>query len=179
MPGTITAPQPVSLTTSQGTSSANTTDQASQAGQQSSTFAPWQQQLQQLLPGMLSSFVQGGQVPTSLTAPPQEFAAANQQFTQNVAPGLVAQYGAGSPQLAQQQAYMNQNLAAQTYQQGVGNYLSGMGMLGGFATTPQGQTTAQTGQNTSQQNASGLGTTSTDVGGTILGMLLNALKGTI
>jgi hypothetical protein len=122
---------------------ANNVSSAKQQGgstsQQMNQYNPGQLQLQQLLPGMFSSALQGGEVPSFFTAPQAVFDAANANFRDSVAPGLVARFGAGSPQLAGLQARMNQDLAANLYQSGVGNFLNYLNSAGAYATTPMGQ----------------------------------------
>jgi len=122
------------------------TGQTGQASQQNQ-YTPQQQAAQGQLGNAYSGLV-NGQVPTQFTAPPSVISAWNQAFQQNVAPGLAAQYGAGSPQIGAQQSYGLGQLLANQYQQGLSNYSGALAGLGSYAMSPIGATSAnQTNQN--------------------------------
>jgi hypothetical protein len=141
-------------------------------------FTPQQQQLQGMLPGMLSGFLSGQQdIPAYMTAPPQVFKAYNDAFQKYTAPGIAAQFGAGSPQIGAQQSFGNQQLAAQLYQSGVNNWMQGLGLGGNWAYTPIGQNAANQASGQSQNNTFGGGIVDTTYGASILSTLLNALAG--
>jgi len=101
----------------------------------------------------LSGFTAGTSgVPTALTNPAGLQQAANDAFNQYATPGIAAQYGAGSPQIGAQQSMMDEQLAAQNYQSGVNNYLSGNNMLSNSAYNAVGQTGTGTGTQSANNN---------------------------
>ncbi len=119
-------------------------------------YTQGQQQLQGTLPQTLQSVLSGqSQVPDYFTAPPQVFKAYNDNFQQSVAPGIAAQFGAGSPQMASQQSIGNQNLAANLYQNGQGNYLNYLNSAANVAFNPVGQQTANSAANNWQSQNNG------------------------
>ena len=128
--------------------SSNATNNLNQASSQSGAqsqqsnnlYGAGQQNLQQQLPNLLSSFLQTGNLPGSFGAPSSVINAYNQNFQQSVAPGLAAQYGAGSPQIGSQQSLGLQQLLSNLYQTQSGNFnnLLNTGSQIGF--TPIGQT---------------------------------------
>ena len=136
---------------------------------QQNQFSGGQLNLQNLLPSLYSSFLQGN-IPSSFTSPSAPFAAYNSNFQNYVAPGLAAQYGAGSPQIGAQQAMGNQQLAGNLYQQGVSNYGNALSNAGGYGLTPTGYNTQQAGTGTTNQYGQGAGQTTTS--SSILGQLL-------
>ena len=109
------------------------------------------------------------------------FQAYNDAFNKYVAPGIASQYGAGSPQLGAQQSFGNEQLAAQLYQSGLGNFLQGQQLLGGYAFTPQGQNTnsASQGQQQNQfdQSSWNVGLNQTALGQSLLSLLLGRITG--
>jgi hypothetical protein len=90
-----------------------------QAQQQAQVYNPWQQSEQQQAGQAASSFLQTGNLPGTLGAPPAETQAYINNFNQNVAPQLAAQYGAGSPAIASQEALGLSQLAGSEYSQGI------------------------------------------------------------
>lgn len=138
------------------TGTQDTAQQQQQAGAQANQYTEGQQALQGQLPGMYSSLI-GGQVPTQFTAPQQLIDQYNRAFQANVAPGLAAQYGAGSPQIASQQSFGLGNLLANQYQQGIGNYQNALGQAAGYALSPVGSSNATQGNQTSQGTQQGTG----------------------
>jgi len=113
-----------------------------QTGTQSelSQYTDGQQQLQQQLPQTLQGLLNGStSVPSTFTAPPVAFQALNDQFQNTLLPQYAATYGAGSPQGLSQQAQQNENLAANLYQTGVGQYQNLLGQVQNTAFTPVGQ----------------------------------------
>src|SRR5262249_38788224 len=136
---------PVGFSSSQSTGTAASQQTGTNSGAQQNTFQPWQQQLQTLLPGLFQNYLKG-QVPSSFTAPQQLFDVANANFTKYQDPSLVAEFGAGSPQLAAQRGQMDANLAASQYNQGISNFQNALSSLVGTAMTPYGQTNNQQSQ---------------------------------
>lgn len=126
------------------------------SGSQANTYGAGQQGLQDQLGGLYSRYL-GGNVPTSFTEPQAAFNAFNTDFTNNTEPGLVAQYGAGSPQIGAQRADAQQRLAAGLYQNGISNYSNALGQGNAYAMTPTGQTSTGTGatQATNDQQVQG------------------------
>lgn len=108
-------------TTGGGATSSNTNQQGTgnQAQQQANVYNPWQQQEQQQAGQAASAFLQTGNLPGTLGAPPAETQAYINNFNQNVAPQLAAQYGAGSPAIASQEALGLSQLAGSEYSQGI------------------------------------------------------------
>lgn len=130
----------------QGVSGTNGTQQ------QQNQFNPGQQGLQGSLGGMYQNFL-SGQVPQSFTAPPQVLDAYKQYFQNQVAPGIAAQYGAGSPQMGAQQTNGLTQLLANLYQQGMSNYGNVLGGASSYALNPTGYNQSQN-QGTQYQNQS-------------------------
>jgi hypothetical protein len=126
-------PTPNLASNSTGTSSTNQTTVGGGANSTTSTgsstgtgavnsqqvYNPWQQQEQQEAGQAASSFLQTGNLPGTLGAPPAETQAYVNNFNQNVAPQLAAQYGAGSPAIASQEALGLSQLAGSEYSQGI------------------------------------------------------------
>lgn len=112
---------------------------ANQAATQNQ-FTPGQQQLQGMVPGMFANFLSGN-VPTSFTAPQQVIDAYQQNFRKMVQPGLAAQYGTGSPQIAAQQTYGLGQLLGNLYQSGLSNYAGALNAAGNYGLTPTGAAT--------------------------------------
>lgn len=153
----------------------NGTQQQNTLTGQQSQFTPQQQAAQSQALSGLSGFVSGqSQVPAYMTAPPQVFQAYNDAFQKFVAPGIAAQYGAGSPQIGAQQSFGNEQLASNLYQQGVQNWLAGQAQLGNLAYTAVGQNQQQNMGNQFNQNTTNLGLTDTEFGQSLLSMLLGA-----
>lgn len=160
---------------------ANTTGTTGQTGttgsNQANAYTPGQQQLQQLLPSALQGIITGQQnVPSSFTAPQQVFDAYHSNFNQ-AEPGMVAQYGAGSPQIGSQRSLGDQQLAASLYQTGQGNYLNYLNSAQQGAYTPVGSA-SNANVNYNWQNDSRVdGSTGDSIYGSILSQLLHALGG--
>ena len=159
-------------TNSAGTATGN------QASTQANTYTAPQQAAQTALLNQLSGFTAGtSTAPTSLTNPTQLQTAANDAFNQWTAPGIAAQFGAGSPQIGQQQAMMDEQLAAQNYQAGVNQYLTGNNQLQNAAFNTMGQTSTGTSANSANNNNEGVSAAITGAPGTasvlsaILGLL--------
>ena len=111
---------------------------------QSNQYNAGQQQLQSQLGAGYSGYL-SGQIPQSFTAPQQVVDNFTHTYQNNVVPGLVAQYGAGSPQIAGQYGNALANLYSNLYQTGVANYGNALSGAAGYATTPMGQSQAGTG----------------------------------
>lgn len=155
-------------------------DTTAGTGQARSFFSPDQQAAQGQYFNNIGGFLSGSQqVPAYMTAPPQVFEAYNNAFNKYVQPGIAAQFGQGSNQIGAQKSFGNQQLAAQLYQGGVQQWLSGLGMLGNAGFNPQGQNTAsnQIGNQQQQmnQNQTDMGLTQTVLGQSLLSLLLGKL----
>lgn len=125
-----------------------TVNNQAQAGsqQQQNTFTPGQTGVQNNLGGLWQSFMQGN-IPSSFTNPAAATNAYNTNFDTQVAPGLAAQYGAGSPVIGSQNALGLANLQGQLYNTGVGNFL---GALGGGTNYALGMPTGASGSSNQQ-----------------------------
>jgi len=146
------------------TDASQTTTSQQQAGatQQQNLYGQGQQQLQGLIPGLYSNLVGGGL--STFTNPQALLDMYKQQWNNQGAPGAAAQFGAGSPQMMSQYNQGLTNLLGNQYNTGISNYLAALGGAGGYGLTPIGGTGA-----TAQQNQ---GQTTTQVGPTLLGMLI-------
>jgi hypothetical protein len=164
-------------TVSGGVTNNSGTSTSANTGSNQAVYTPEQQAAQNQLLTQLTGFLSGTSgAPSSMTAPPQAFQAYNDAFNQYTAPGLAAQYGAGSPQIGSQQMMGNEQLAANLYQTGVSSYLSGLGQLGNAAYNSVGQNTANTGQGTSDTTTTGVSGSDTNYGSSVLSALLGLLK---
>lgn len=150
---------------------AQTTNQQQQQQQQ---YQPGQQALQAALPGLYGNLA-NGQVPTSFTEPSQVTNYANQLFQQQVEPGLVAEYGAGSPQIAGQQSLMESGLAANLWNSGLSNYTNALNSGSQFALTPTGQSATAGTQGNYNYNQAAAGTQGSGIGSSLIAYLLSAL----
>jgi hypothetical protein len=142
------------------------------------TYTAQQQAAQTALLNQLSGYTAGtSSVPTSLTNPAGLQQAANDAFNQYTAPGIAAQYGAGSPQIGQQQSMMDEQLAAQNYQNGVNNYLSGTSQLGNAAYNQIGNTGQAASSNTSnnQNYGASVSATGSPSSNSVLSLILKAM----
>ncbi len=155
-------------------------------GTQLNQYTQGQQGLQQQLPQLLSGILSGQtQIPPYWTAPPQVFKAYNDQFQREMAPRYAATYGAGGPQALSAQNIGNEQLAANLYQGGIQNFQNFLNQGLSTAFNPVGQQTAGTGTNNWQQqgnqNTLGYQTTSPlgalGIGGAAAGSVLNQLMG--
>lgn len=152
----------------------NTAQTGGTANFQQNQYTPGQQALQGQLGSTLQGMLNGSyQIPGYMTAPPEAFQAYNNAFNLYVKPGMAAQYGAGSPQIGSMQSLGNEQLAANLYQTGVGNWQNLLGMANANAFTPVGSNSA----NQINQNWQ----TESDVDGyqgdTVLGSILSKLIG--
>lgn len=134
--------------TSTGTSSNATTQltqqNAATNGQQMNVYGDAQKQLQNNLPGVLSSFLQSGNLPGSFGVPQQVVDAYQQNFDRFIAPKLATQYGAGSPTMGSQNTLGLQQLLANLYQTQSGNFNNVLNTASGVAFNPLGSQQAQT-----------------------------------
>ena len=154
----------------------NGTQTTAQTGVQNNTYTPAQQAAQNSLLSQLQGFLSGTtSAPSYMTAPPAAFQAYNDAFNQYAAPGIAAQYGAGSPQIGAQQSMGNEQLAANLYQTGISSYLSGLGQLGNAAFNAVGQTTANNGTNNANTTSTSVGASDTALGSSLLSLLLGQL----
>ena len=161
------------LNVSAGTSSTTGTGNTTSQGTQSNTYTPAQQAAQNALLQQLQSYLSGGSsAPTWMTAPPAAFKAFNDEFNQYAAPGIAAQFGAGSPQEGAQQTMGNEQLAANLYQSGTQNWLNGLGLLGNNAYNAVGQTTAGAGTSNTSNTTNALTASDTNYGTSLLSLLL-------
>lgn len=190
LPPTMQAQQPpnfgsTSLGISYGQQNGNQNVATNDTGtaQSRAYFNPQQQAAQGDYFNRVGGYLAGTQqIPAYFTAPPEVFKAANDAFNKYVKPGIYSQYGTGSPQSGAQQAFMNEQLAAELYQGGQQNWLATLGMLGNPAFNPQGQNTqnaAQGQENTQmQQSKWDVGLNQTAFGQSLLSLLLGKLGGT-
>lgn len=160
----------------------NVADVTSGTGQNRAFFSPEQLAAQSGYFNNLGGFISGTQqVPAYMTAPPQVFQAYNDAFNKFVAPGIAAQYGAGSPQIGAQQSFGNEQLAAQLYQSGITNWMDALGLQGNAAFNPQGQNSASSALgnkvNQSDQSQWNVGMDTTQLGQSLLSLLLSGIKG--
>jgi hypothetical protein len=129
---------------------------------QQNLYGQGQQQLQNQIPGLLSSLVGGGM--SSFTNPQALLAQYQQQWNNVGAPGVAAQFGAGSPQMMSQYNQGLTNLLGNQYNTGIQEYMSALGSAGGYGLTGIGSTT--TNAQSGAQQTQGL------AGSTLLGTLL-------
>ena len=129
---------------------------------QQNTFTPGQQQVQGNLGNLWQSFLQGN-IPSSFTNPAAATNAYNSNFNQNIAPGLASTYGAGSPQIASNNALGLAQLQGNLYNTGVNNFMSALTSGSNYGLTPTGATGSNAGfgantmQGTSTTNMNPLG----------------------
>jgi hypothetical protein len=105
------------------------------------TYTPGQTDTQGQLGGLWQSFMQGN-IPSSFTNPAAATNAYNTNFQTQVAPGLAAQYGAGSPVIGSQNALGLAQLQGNLYNTGVNNY---QGALSGGSNYALGMPTGNVG----------------------------------
>ena len=152
-----------------GTQSQTTTgsQQTSGTGAAQNTYTPAQQQLQQEAANAATQFLQTGNLPGTFADPPSVINAYMENFNQNIAPELAAQYGAGSPEIGSQMAIGLEQLQAQLYQTQSSNFNNALNTIGNQAYTPVGQTQQQASTGTSTSNTTGrwqdIGTTVADL----------------
>jgi len=128
----------------------------SQAGQTTNQYNPAQQGLQGSLGGFYNQLLQGS-IPSAFTNPAAATSAYNTNFQSAVAPGIAAQFGGGSNQMASQQALGLSNLQGQLYNTGVSNFLNALGGGSNYAFNPtgavnSGNTLGATNTQTTNQN---------------------------
>jgi hypothetical protein len=175
VPQSSTPPSFGMTTINAGLQTSQQNAQSQSQGLNRNVYTPEQQALQNQLLNHLGGYISGQtQVPAYMTAPPQVFQAYNDAFQKSVAPGIAAQYGAGSPQIGAQQSFGNEQLAAQLYQSGLTNWLAGLGLAGNLAYNSVGQNSAAQGNQNNQQNGANVGLSSTQYGQSLLGLLLGA-----
>lgn len=142
------------LTTNQQTGQAQTG-----TSQQQNTFTPGQTGVQNNLGGLWQSFLQGN-IPSSFTNPAAATNAYQSNFNTQVAPGLAAQYGAGSPVIGSQNALGLAQLQGNLYNTGVQNYAGALGggtnYALGMPTGGVGATAAQAAGTMNQTQTSGI-----------------------
>jgi len=122
--------------------------------QQQNTYTPGQTGLQGNLGNLYQQLLQG-QIPSSFTNPAAATQAYQNNFNSQVAPGIAAQNGAGSPAIASQQALGLSQLQGQLYNQGVQNYTNALGQGAQYALSPTGVNSNQQTNQTSQQATQG------------------------
>jgi hypothetical protein len=145
--------------TASGSSTSNTQQQgtANTQQQQANVYQPWQSGLQQQAGQAASNYLTTGAPPPGVTgAPAQLVQAYMDQFNQQVAPQLAAQYGAGSPAIGSQLALGLEQLNASVYGTNLNAYQNEIGQAGTLGFTPVGQTgtSAQQQQATSDTQGS-------------------------
>jgi hypothetical protein len=102
------------------------------AQQQLNAYTPGQQGLQGNLGGLYQSLLSGN-IPNSFTNPAAATNAYNTNFQTQVAPQMAAQFGAGSPAIASQQALGLAQLQGNLYNTGVQNYMGALGQGSNYA----------------------------------------------
>jgi hypothetical protein len=128
----------------------NQTSGQAGTGSTSNVYTPGQQGLQGNLGNLWQSFLSGN-IPGSFTNPQAATNAYQSNFQSQVAPGLAAQYGAGSPVIGSQNALGLAQLQGQLYNTGVNNFLGAMGGGTNYALgMPTGTTSGQVGANMTQ-----------------------------
>lgn len=142
---------------SQGTAQSQTGSNASTA---QNTYTPGQTDLQGNL-GQLYQQLLGGNIPSSFTNPAAATNAYNSNFNTQVAPGLAAQYGAGSPVIGSQNALGLAQLQGNLYNSGVQNYTNALGQGTQYALSPTG--TSGTGVNNQSSTAQSAGQQNTNI----------------
>ena len=127
--------------------SGSTTGNQANAGSSATanTYGAGQTALQNQLGGLYSSYL-NGQIPSSFTNPQPAINAYNTNFQTSVAPGLAAQYGAGSPVIGSQNALGLAQLQGNLYNTGVQNYTNALTAGSNYGLTPIGNTGATAGQ---------------------------------
>jgi hypothetical protein len=147
-----------------GTSSTNsaqqstgTTDQASATNSayngnanEQNVYSQGQQNLQGTAEQTLQQVLATGQLPAGFTNNSAAIQAADANFTNNEAPTLAAQFGAGSPVIGSSFAQMNQQLQGQLSQEDYSNFNNTLGEVQSFAFNPLGTNSQTSGTNNSQ-----------------------------
>jgi hypothetical protein len=140
------------------------------------TYSPGQQQLQGNLGNLWQSFLSGN-IPSSFTNPQAAINAYNTNFQTSVAPGMAAQYGAGSPAIGSANALGLAQLQGQLYNTGVNNFL---GALGGGTNYALGMPTGQQGSYGSQAAGQYSGTQTSQINPlALLAGLYNQVQGSV
>lgn len=91
--------------------------------------------------GSISGTLATGQLPGNFGMSQLAYDMMNQNFNQNIAPGLANAYGAGSPQIGAQFSQANEQLTNQLSQNAWGNYMNTIDAAAQLGYTPTGQTT--------------------------------------
>jgi hypothetical protein len=123
------------------------------SGTTNNAYTAGQTGLQNNLGSMWQSLLSGN-IPSSFTNPAAATNAYQSNFQTQVAPGLAAQYGAGSPVIGSQNALGLAQLQGNLYNSGVNNFLGAMGSGTNYALgmpTGTGSTQAQSGQSSGSQ----------------------------
>jgi hypothetical protein len=115
---------------------------------QNNTYGVGQTNLQGNLGSLYQSLL-GGNIPSSFTNPAAATTAYNSNFQQQVAPGMAATLGAGSPAINSQNALGLAQLQGNLYNTGVQNYSNALGQATNYGLTPTGGTGSTTGQGAS------------------------------
>lgn len=133
------------------------TQQAVGTQAQQNTYTPQQQALQGQALGFIGSTLSGGSVPQNFGLPQVTYDAAMTNFDKYQAPGLAAQYGAGSPTINAARESLQLQLAGMAGQNAMSNAINAYNSAAQYAFTPIGQTASdakvQSSQETSVQNA--------------------------
>lgn len=170
------APEPQSaLSTYNYQSTTQGASDTSGTGVAANTYTPAQQALQQQLGNAYSQYV-AGTVPSSFTAPQQVIDQWKREFNNFVTPGLSAQYGAGSPQIGEQQSFGLGHLLASLYGQGYSAYGNALGGASNFAMSPVGKTVQEDTSGTTNSSTNALGTSGNNYA-SVLSYLLGFVPG--
>lgn len=138
-------------TTASGVTKTNQATTGNTAGTtaNNNVYTPGQEALQNTANQQAGQFLTTGIAPGVQQELNAESAAYMQNFDQNVAPGLAAQYGAGSPAIGSELATGLQQLTGNVYQNQAQNFNSALGTAGNLAYNAVGNT----GQSTTASNA--------------------------
>lgn len=157
----------------------NVQGQSNQATDQnqlnSNTYDPASLALRNQGAGSLAEIMATGQLPGNFGISKQAFDALNSAFERNIAPGMAAQFGAGSPAIASQEALMNEQLAATLGQQQWQNYQGIFNDVSNFAFTPTGQQSTMGQTRTEDTNSDTSNTANWQSNNTAEGSLLSSL----
>lgn len=155
------------LTTTTNTNASQTgtgLESQTQSGTQLPYFTPIQQALQGQA-GQMAGGLATGDISQNFGLPQSVYDAAMFNFNKYQAPQLAAQYGAGSPTINSAMQELQLQLAGQSGQQAMGNYINAYDAAARYAFSPTGNMTSnnqiQT-QNTQANNTGSGLSTSTD-----------------
>lgn len=124
---------------------------------------------------MLTQVMATGQLPGNFGISNQAFDAAARAFERHIAPGMAAQYGAGSPAIPSQKALMFEQLAAQLSRDQWTNFNNVFDEVANFSFTPTGQKGNMQQQQATSEAQQGVQAGTWQTNNTQQGALLSAL----